>query len=168
MTYFTPQRRKRKGVFPGNFQPEENFYQRSQENRQKTPERQEKPGKEPGKQAEQGVQEPAHGWAEEGEITCGSQEKGAGGVQPHPAAPQESGAEKQADAGAQPEKQVQKFLDPAGRLGQPQQAEQVVEQPQSDPNRQTEGKRYGLGLRGYAHPRNRRPRKLPWRTSSSS
>ena len=67
-----------------------------------------------------------------------------------------------------PKQEVQNFLEgPAGQ-GEADQAEQIIQQPHAQPHGQT-GKESGdLLLKGDAHPRKRRPRKLPWRGSSSS
>lgn len=144
------------------------FYQRSQEDGKQLSEGGRHQPEDPADQTEENVQPAADPGAQQEEVPGSPQEEGDGDVQPHPAVPQDHGGQKEGQAGAQPEGQVQQLLeDPAGD-GPADQAEQVVEHPQAKADPQAGQEHLDLGQRIDVHPRKRRPRKEPWRLSSSS
>ena len=126
------------------------------------------PAQKPGGGPGQDVQRPPGPGAEQKKISRCPQQQAQGHVQPHPAVAEDDPAEKEHPAGPHPKQEVQNFLEgPAGQ-GEADQAEQIIQQPHAQPHGQP-GKESGdLLLKGDAHPRKRRPRKLPWRGSSSS
>ena len=168
MIYFTPQCRKRKAFFHSFFDKTELFYQRSREDEKQLPKRGGHQPEQTADQTEKGVQPAADPGTEQQEVPGRPQEEGDGDVQPHPAVPQDHGGQKEGQAGPQPEGQIQQLPeDPAGD-GPAEQPEQVIAHPEPQAHPQAGQEHLGLGQRIDVHPRKRRPRKEPWRSSSSS
>ncbi len=101
------------------------------------------------------------------EISRGTQPQPEDHIQPDLAAAEDDAAEKQGQAGQQPEEQVQPLCHPDAGNGQAELAQQVIQQPDAYPQQQARRQRHQLGAQGERHPRNSRPNKL-WRGSSSS
>ena len=168
IVHSTPRGRKRKELFQSFFPTGEKICQRSRENANDLPngrpKNREDPSHKPGGPRQK---TPGEG-TEEGEVKGRAQQQPEGDIQPHPAPLEGHAAEKQRAAGPQPEKQVQGLLEEAPGEGEPELAKQIIEQPHRHPRDQGEDQGGDLGLQGDAHPRNSRPRKLPWLGSSSS
>lgn len=166
--YLTPQPGKRKAFFARKFYLLKKNCTRGLEDGKQPPEGGGCQPRQPAAQAEGPVQQTAHQGAEEGKVPGSPQKEGDGGVQPHGAGLQKDGAEEEGGADEGPEGQVGGRPEPPPGKGPGEQAQQVVEQAQGGPHPQAGQKDQSLALVGDAHPRNSRPRKEPWRLSSSS
>ena len=136
MVHFTPERRKRKDFFPKKFRISEKIYPRIQENDTYFPKRGQKDPADapnpPGKRRQDAAKFGAQGR----EIGCCPQAQPEDHVQPDLAAAEDDAAEKQGQAGQQPEEQVQPLCHPGAGAGQPELAQQVIQQPDAHPQQQ--------------------------------
>lgn len=167
MVHFTTDSRKRKDFFQKNFCIPEKIYPRSQEDGGKPTNRgQQDPENFPDPLGQSG-QKPPHFLAQRGEIGRRSQAQPQDHIQPHPPAAEGDAAEKQGQAGQQPEEQVQPLRHPPAGDQQAELAQKIIEQPHAHPQQQACRQGEKLGGQRDAHPRNSRPKRL-WCGSSSS
>lgn len=105
--------------------------------------------------------------AQDGKIGRGPQAQPEDHIQPDLPAAEAHAAEKERQAGQQPEQQVQPLGQAPEGTGQAQLAQHVIQQAHAHPQQQAHGQREQLAGQGDAHPRKSRPKRL-WCGSSSS
>lgn len=106
--------------------------------------------------------------AEEKKIPPGAQRQPCRQVKADPSCLQQSGGEKENRQHDEPEKKIQQFPAPSEGQCQAKAAKQVIPQTQKPACGKAQQNGQGLAFGRKTHPRNRRPKKLGWRVSSSS
>lgn len=115
----------------------------------------------------QGGQKPPHFPAQHGKIGRGTQGQPEDHIQPDLPAAEENPAEKERQAGQEPEEQVQPLCHPAAGGQQAELTQKIIEQAHAHAQQQARRQGEQLAGEGDAHPRNSRPKRL-WCGSSSS